>query len=399
MTKNNLVITDVMIYEENQKLDNGFIRINEGKIVEVGSMVHFKPNESDTVLAFSSEYSLLPGFIDLHIHGANGSDVMDNSVDALKRIAEFLPKEGTTSFLATTITQSDELIESALKQAAAFVEMEGHTPHADMIGIHLEGPFISTKRAGAQPIDYIKDPDIDLFLTWQNQSGHLIKLITMAPEQKNGLPFLEEVQKRGVVTSIGHSDATYAQVQEAINKGLTHVTHLYNGMRGLHHREPGVAGAALSHSELVAEMIVDGVHIHPSVVNSTFKAKGANEIILITDAMRAKGLGEGDYDLGGQQVSVVDGKALLEDGTLAGSILTMDEAVRNMMNYTGCSLRDITKMTAENPAKQLGIWDNVGSIAVGKKADLVLLDENHEVVLTICKGKIAYEGEKKHEHH
>ncbi|MDV2685549.1 N-acetylglucosamine-6-phosphate deacetylase [Alkalihalophilus lindianensis] len=399
MNKNNLVITDVVIYEETQKLDNGFIRISEGKIVEVGSMDLFKQNESDTVLAFSSECSLLPGFIDLHIHGANGSDIMDNSVDALKSIAEFLPKEGTTSFLATTITQSDELIESALKQAAAFVEMEGQTPHADMIGIHLEGPFISNKRAGAQPIMHIKDPDIDLFLTWQNQSGHLIKLVTMAPEQKNGLTFLEEVQKRGVVTSIGHSDATYAEVQEAINKGLTHVTHLYNGMRGLHHREPGVAGATLSHSELVAEMIVDGVHIHPSVVNSTFKAKGANELILITDAMRAKGLGEGDYDLGGQQVSVVDGKALLEDGTLAGSILTMDEAVRNMMKYTGCSLRDIAKMTAENPAKQLGIWNKVGSIAVGKMADLVLLDENHKVVLTICKGKIAYEGVKNHEHH
>jgi N-acetylglucosamine-6-phosphate deacetylase len=277
--------------------------------------------------------------------------------------------------------------------------MKGHTTHADMIGVHLEGPFISTKRAGAQPIHHIKDPDIDLFLTWQNQSGHLIKLVTMAPEQKNGLTFLEEVQKSGVVASIGHSDATYAEVQEAINKGLTYVTHLYNGMRGLHHREPGVAGAALSHSELVAEMIVDGVHIHPSVVKSTFKGKGANEIILITDAMRAKGLGEGEYDLGGQRVCVGDGKALLEDGTLAGSILTMDEAVRNMMKYTGCSLRDITKMTAENPAKQLGIWSKVGSIAVGKKADLVLLDENLKVVLTICKGKIAYEGEKIHEHH
>ncbi|MEC2072729.1 N-acetylglucosamine-6-phosphate deacetylase [Alkalihalophilus marmarensis] len=389
--RENLFITNVEIYEEMNLITNGFIKIHDGKIAEIGSMDTFKCAETDTVLDYTNEYSLLPGFIDIHIHGANGADMMDSSVESLKTIAEYLPSEGTTSFLATTITQSEDLIEEALKQTALYKEVKGLNLGADMAGVHLEGPFISDKRAGAQPLHHIKEPDIELFNKWQECSNHQIKVVTMAPEETNGLAFLEEVQKNGTVVSIGHSDATYPVIVEAVDKGLSHVTHLYNGMRGLHHREPGVAGAAIAHSELMVEMIVDGVHIHPTVVKSTYRAKGANEIILITDAMRAKGLGEGTYDLGGQEVKVENGKALLADGTLAGSIVKMDEAVRNMIAYTGCSLRDITKMTAENPAKQTEIWDNTGSITVGKDADLVLLDPHNQVVLTICKGNIAFQ--------
>lgn len=389
--RENLFITNVEIYEEMNLTTNGFIKIHDGKIAEVGSMDAFKCAETDTVLDYTNEYSLLPGFIDVHIHGANGADTMDNSVESLKVIAEYLPREGTTSFLATTITQSEDLIEEALKQTAFYKEVKASNLGADMAGVHLEGPFISDKRAGAQPLHHIKEPDIELFNQWQECSNHQIKVVTMAPEETNGLAFVEEVQKNSVVVSIGHSDATYPVIVEAIDKGLSHVTHLYNGMRGLHHREPGVAGAAIAHSELMVEMIVDGVHIHPTVVKSTYRAKGADEIILITDAMRAKGLGEGTYDLGGQEVKVENGKVLLADGTLAGSIVKMDEAVRNMIAYTGCSLRDITKMTAVNPAKQTGIWDNTGSITVGKDADLVLLDKHNQVVLTICKGHIAFQ--------
>ncbi|WEG15290.1 N-acetylglucosamine-6-phosphate deacetylase [Alkalihalophilus pseudofirmus] len=389
--RENLFITNVEIYEEMNLITNGFIKIHDGKIAEVGSMDAFKCAETDTVLDYNNEYSLLPGFIDVHIHGANGADTMDSSVESLKVIAEYLPREGTTSFLATTITQSEDLIEEALKQTAFYKEVKASNLGSDMAGVHLEGPFISDKRAGAQPLHHIKEPDIKLFNQWQECSNHQIKVVTMAPEETNGLAFLEELQKNGTVVSIGHSDATYPVIVEAIDKGLSHVTHLYNGMRGLHHREPGVAGAAIAHSELMVEMIVDGVHIHPTVVKSTYRAKGADEIILITDAMRAKGLGEGTYDLGGQEVKVENGKALLADGTLAGSIVKMDEAVRNMIAYTGCSLRDITKMTAENPAKQTGLWDNTGSITVGKAADLVLLDKHNQVVLTICKGHIAFQ--------
>jgi N-acetylglucosamine-6-phosphate deacetylase len=322
---------------------------------------------------------------------------MDNSLNALNTMAQTLPKEGTTSFLATTITQSNDSIEDALANVLTYVSADKIVPEAEILGIHLEGPFISPARAGAQPVSFIKEPDIALFDRWQQLSGGLIKLVTMAPEREMGLAFVRHLTKSGIIASIGHSDATYTQIQDAIDLGLSHVTHLYNGMRGFHHREPGVAGAALTHNELMVEMIVDGIHIHPAVVKSTYRAKTASEIILITDAMRAKGLGEGEYDLGGQQVKVANGKALLADGTLAGSILTMNQAIKNMIAFTGCSLEEIIVMASENPAKQIGVWNRKGSIAVGKDADITILDKDFNVVLTLCKGKIAYKGEDNNE--
>ena len=212
----------------------------------------------------------------------------------------------------------------------------------------------------------------------------------MAPEEDENFELVRYLKAEKIVPSIGHSDAVYEQVLSSIQAGVSHVTHLFNGMRGLHHRDPGVAGAALLHSELMAEMIVDGVHIHPEIVKLAFLQKGVDHIILITDSMRAKWLEDGISSLGGQKVIVRDGKALLENGALAGSTLKMNDAINNMMNFTGCSLQDVVKMASYNPAKQIGVLDKKGSIAKGKDADLVVLDENNQVVLTICKGQIVY---------
>ncbi|WP_100404339.1 N-acetylglucosamine-6-phosphate deacetylase [Bacillus solitudinis] len=387
MNTKTLIISNLTVYKENETYESGYVKIKDEQIIEIGPMANYEFNSLDEVIMFSPDYSLIPGFIDLHIHGLNGSDIMDNNLKSLSTIAQTLPKEGTTSFLATTITQSTENIEAALTNISTY---QSSNPEAEILGIHLEGPFISSLRAGAQPIPYIKKPDIELFDRWQMLSGNMIKLVTLAPESETGLAFVSHLTKSGVIASIGHSDATYTQVQDAIDQGLSHVTHLYNGMRGFHHREPGVAGAALSNKQLMVEMIVDGIHIHPAIVNSTYRAKKAEEIILITDSMRAKGLSDGVYDLGGQQVNVSNGKALLQDGTLAGSILTMNQAVKNMISFTGCTLEEITVMASKNPAKQIGVWNQKGSISVGKEADMVILDKDFNIVLTLCKGKISF---------
>jgi len=229
-----------------------------------------------------------------------------------------------------------------------------------------------------------------LFKKWEELSDQTIKLVTLAPEQPNGLEFVRYLKTKGIIASIGHTDATFEEVIEAIDAGANHVTHLFNQMRGLHHREPGVVGAAFLKEELKAELIVDGVHVHPEMVKLAYNQKGKHGIILITDSMRAKCLKNGHYDLGGQDVTVQDGRATLSDGTLAGSILKLGQGVRNILSFTGCKIEEAVEMASVNPAKQLKIFDHKGSISEGKDADIVILDENHEVYMTICRGKTAY---------
>ncbi|MFS0864819.1 N-acetylglucosamine-6-phosphate deacetylase [Fredinandcohnia sp. 179-A 10B2 NHS] len=384
-----MFITNLTIYAEDGVIDNGFVEIEGQKIKQVGSMEEFKPTSNKEIVKMDNSYSLVPGMIDLHIHGADGADVMDGSRDALKTMATALPKEGTTSFLATTMTTAKHDIENALKTIAGYVPSQ-QPGSAEIIGAHLEGPFLSPKRAGAQHPDNIIEPNVDLFKSWQELSGNNIKLVTLAPERNGGLELTAHLKQTGVVASIGHSDAVYEEVEEAINAGVTHATHLFNGMRGLHHREPGVAGAVLLHDEVTCEMIVDGIHIAPKMVKFAYKNKGSKGVVLVTDAMRAKCLGAGVYDLGGQEVTVNEDRAVLKDGTLAGSILKLNHAVKNMMEFTDCTLQDITQMTAVNPAKEINIYDRKGSIKPGKDADLVIVNNELEVIKTFCRGEIAY---------
>jgi N-acetylglucosamine-6-phosphate deacetylase len=393
--ENSILITGIKVYAENQIVENGFIRIREGKITEIGQSeslsIHDVNREKRYV--FPQGYSLLPGFIDVHIHGAGGSDTMDATPEALDTIAKTLPKEGTTSFLATTITQSSSAIGSALANAAEYIEKYNSPGRSEILGIHLEGPFISPKRAGAQPKEHIVNPSVEVFKRWQEIAKGNIKLVTLAPEEEGGLELTSYLREKNVIASIGHSDATFQEVDEAIRAGLSHTTHLFNQMRGLHHREPGVVGAAYLREELMTELIVDGIHVSPEMINLTYQQIGKDRLLLITDSIRAKWLTNGLYDLGGQDVTVTDGKAQLKDGTLAGSMLKMNDAFKNMISYSGASIQDVIKMTSVNPAKKLGIYQSKGSISVGKDADVVVLDENLEVVLTICLGKVAYRKE------
>lgn len=329
-------------------------------------------------------YYCLPGFIDMHIHGADGVDTMDATAASLHQFAAALVAEGTTSFLATTMTQSEEAIAAALQNIAAFQQGEGE---ANLVGVHLEGPFISAQCAGAQPIEHIQPPSIEKYQQWHEMSGNQIKQITMAPEQ--GIELVSYAKELGVVVSIGHSNATAKETQEAVAQGVKQGTHLYNQMRAMHHREPGVVGTVLLEKDVYVEMIVDFIHIHPDMVDLAYRLKGPDKIILITDAMRAKGLAYGKYDLGGQEVNVTEKGAHLANGALAGSVLKMNDALRNMRQATGAAWQELVQMSSFNAATQLKLSQK-GYIEAGKDADLVIVDENLQVKYTIVNGKIVY---------
>ncbi|MBT2737453.1 N-acetylglucosamine-6-phosphate deacetylase [Bacillus sp. ISL-7] len=391
---NHILLKRIQVYAEDILIENGFIKINNGKIVEIGSMEELENENEFEVIELPGHYKAIPGLIDVHIHGVNGADTMDATKEALDTMVTALPKEGTTSFLATTMTQEGKQIENALINAAQYIEKQKPNGKAEILGLHLEGPFVNAKRAGAQPIQHIIDPDLALFQKWQNLTNGNIKLVTLAPERPGGLEMIRYLKSNGIIASIGHTDATFDEVDQAIDAGANHVTHLFNQMRGLHHREPGVVGAAFLRDELKAEIIVDGVHVRPEMVKLAFKQKQSEGLILITDSMRAKCLKNGKYDLGGQEVTVRNGKAVLEDGTLAGSILKLGHAVKNIIAYTSCPLEDAIEMASVNPAKQLNMYDRKGSIAVGKDADIVILDEQLEVYMTLCHGAIAFNREE-----
>ncbi|MGD6959144.1 N-acetylglucosamine-6-phosphate deacetylase [Rossellomorea aquimaris] len=385
-----LLILDGNIYAEDTVYEKGFIKIENGKITEMGDRSQLTDSEEYKVISLPHGYSVVPGMIDIHIHGVNGADTMDATREALDTMTGTLPKEGTTSFLATTMTEASGAIEKALKATADYMSNHQRGGQAEILGLHLEGPFINPDKAGAQPLNRIQKPNVEVFKNWHALSGENIKLVTLAPELDDEYELIRYLKENGIVASVGHSSATYDQVGKAIDAGLSHVTHLFNQMSGLHHREPGIVGASFLRKELMVELISDGIHVRPEVVQLAFDQITDERLILITDSMRAKCLKNGQYDLGGQMVTVKDGKASLDEDTLAGSVLKMRDAFTNIQEFTTGDIRSAIKMTAENPAKQLNVFDRKGSLAPRKDADIVILDENKDVYTTICKGKIAY---------
>ncbi len=360
------------------------IAIENGKITKIGEN-----------LDISEPYSVkegsivVPAFIDEHIHGAAGSDVMDASYNALCDISDELAKEGTANFLATTMTQSEENIISALSCVKEYM-VKGRTKGANLLGVHLEGPFISENHIGAQPLKYLSEPNSEIFKKYYKASGNAIKMITLAPEEPEANKLIKNIVKRGVIVSVGHSDAGIKDIDSAKKSGLTCVTHTYNAQRGLHHREIGVVGSAMLMDELYTEIICDLIHVSEPAIRLLLKTKPKDKIILITDAMRQKGLKDGISELGGQKVIVKNGEARLYNGALAGSVLKMNDAVKNMVTKCGVPLTDAIDFASFNPANNLRIADKTGSIAVGKDADITVLDEKFNVGLTLSKGNVIY---------
>ncbi len=333
---------------------------------------------------------VLPGFIDEHIHGAGGSDAMDGTLKDLAIIAKTVAEEGTTGFLATTMTQSKENIMNAMKAVKEYREQDSDEG-ARVLGIHLEGPFIAAKHKGAQPLEYIATPDVKTFEEYNAASGNAIKIVSLAPEVENAKELISYLTEKGIVSSIGHSDAGYAKVDEAIANGATNVTHTYNAQTALHHREIGVVGSALLRDELNCELIADTIHVSVPALRLLVKNKPVDKLTLITDAMRAKGLADGESELGGQVVIVKNGEARLKDGTLAGSVLRMNRAIENMVKKVGVPFTQAVDYATINPARTLKIDNETGSIKVGKRADFAVIDgETYDVLYTVRGGKVVY---------
>lgn len=334
---------------------------------------------------------VLPGFIDEHIHGAGGFDAMDGNTKDLAIIAETVAKEGTTSFLATTMTQSKENILKAMRAVKEYREAAGEQG-ARIAGVHLEGPFIAAAHKGAQPLEYVAAPDAKTFDEYNAACGNAIKIITLAPETDGALDFIRHIVAQGTVVSIGHTGAKYAEVKAAMEAGATNVTHTYNAQSPLHHREIGVVGSALLLEDLYCELICDTIHVSVPAMQLLVKNKRADKLALITDAMRAKGLADGVSELGGQTVYVKGGEARLADGTLAGSVLRMNRALQNMVEKVGVPFTQAVDYCTINPARTLKMENEAGSIAEGKRADFAVLNDKFDVLYTVRDGKIIYKA-------
>ena len=371
-----------------QLLEDRIIIIEKGKIIAMTDKKEDLTILKNVKIIEAQNKFIVPGYIDIHVHGGGGSDVMDGEYEAIKQVATTHSRFGTTAFLPTTMTMTKDKIIKSLKSIHE-ARLKG-TGTAEILGIHLEGPYINPEKKGAQKEEDIKKVSVEEFLEFNQASGNLIRLVTIAPEMPGAVDFIRWLHQQGIIVSVGHSNATYKQVQEGIQAGLSHVTHTFNAMRGLHHREPGVVGAALSSPKLIVEMIADGIHLHPIVLKILTQIKESEKLVLITDAMRATGFKEGTYDLGGQEVIVTQGQAKLKNGTLAGSVLTMDKAVKNLVTKVGISLLNAVQMASYNPAKCLGIDDKKGSLELYKDADIVILNKNLETELTMVAGKVVY---------
>lgn len=361
------------------RLDKGSITIANGRIVNIGRESSRPLNAA--IYNLSGLY-VAPGFIDLQVNGGAGHNFNDAPFDEIRKIAEFHISHGTIGIVATIITAPIPTIRDAIQKTQG-------SSHPAILGVHMEGPFISPKQKGAHNLEYILPPFLNKFDELVEEYESFVRIVTLAPELPGAEELIARICKIGAVASLGHSDASYDQALAAAKSGVKLFTHLGNAVRGLHHREPGAVGAALD-SDTYVELICDGVHLHPAFVRLVAKIKGFDRICLVTDAISAAGLPDGEYSFGGLPVFVQNGIARLSDGTLAGSTLTMNRAVKNFMEFTGCSLPEAVRCATLNPARLLGLDDRKGSLAVGKDADLVIFDEDFTVHYTILGGEVAY---------
>lgn len=368
-----MVIKNVQVFGEDKCFAPGEIHIENGVFAETSS----GGGEVDAEGCFA-----IPGLVDIHFHGCVGDDFCDASLEGIANMAKYEASVGVTSICPATMTLAEEDLHQIMKTAGDYQGQAG----AKLVGINMEGPFISVKKKGAQAADHIRLCDVELFRALQKESGGLIKLVDIAPENEGAMEFIDAV-KDEVMVSIAHTTAGYDTASEAFSRGAKHVTHLYNAMPPFNHRDPGVIGAAIDAADCHVELICDGVHIHPSVVRATFTMFGSERVILISDSMRATGLKDGQYTLGGQDVFVKGPRATLVDGTIAGSATNLMGCLRVAVKEMGIPLEDAVASATMNPAKEIGIFDMCGSIAPGKAADLVLLDQELNVKAVYVDGK------------
>ncbi len=362
--------------------ENGYLSIIDGKF---GHFQKEKP-ESAEIVDFSGKY-IAPGFVDTHIHGLLNSDVMDNTPEAIKTISKGLIQFGVTSFLPTTLTDSVERLDESVENIKnVYNDVEG----AKIQGIFLEGPCFTEKYKGAQNKKYFINPTAEILDQWQEKSGNLVKKIAIAPEREGAVEFAEYATKNGVTVALGHSAATFEEAKRVVGAGANVFVHTYNGMSPLTHREPGMVGAAMELKNTFAELICDGHHVSPVAANIMMNAKTRENIVLITDCMRAGAMEDGQYTLGEFDVIVENGTARLLTGSLAGSILSMNNAIKNVVDWNIATLEEAIKMASYNPAVSCNIDDKCGSIKPGLPADFVVIDDLLNVYNTYLDGVCKY---------
>lgn len=328
-----------------------------------------------------------PGFVDVHIHGAGGHDVMEGTDEALTAVSKMVAKHGTTSFVATTVTADPDAICESAGGISKYIcsQQLADDSRAEVLGIHFEGPFISSVRRGVHPPQFIRQPSADLLAKFVESAGGHAQILTIAPELLGAMPCIDAAHKAGLVVGMGHTDATYEQARAAIARGVHHAIHVYNAMRPFSHRDSGVIGAVLTTPEVTAELIADGVHVDETAMRLLLQAKGAGGVILISDGISATGMPDGNYSLGGLEVRVSGGVCRDAEGRLAGSTLTLDRALRNIVNL-GASLADALRMLTLNPATLLGIEFKKGSLRTGADADIILLDDGLNIIQVWTRG-------------
>lgn len=362
----------------------GEVVVEDGKVAYVGP----EAETSGRVYDFGDGI-VTPGFIDLHVHGGAGFDVMDASSCSIDGVSRYLAAGGVTSFLPTTCTAPQRDLIAAASAVKAAVDRG--TGGAEILGLHMEGPYLNPARRGAQNPDHIRPPSIDEIAEFQREAGDALRMVTLAPEVEGALDVAEWLSSRGVVPSAGHTDATYEEMEAAVDAGFRHVTHLFNSMRPLHHREPGVAGAALTEGRVTVGLIADGVHLHPAALRLAAGAKGASKTALVSDSIPPAGLPDGEYSFGGQRVVLRGGRCLMESGVLAGSTIRLCDTVRNMVELTGMPITEAVEMASSTPAGIIGVADRKGRLEAGMDADLTVLGPGFSVLLTMVGGRVVYE--------
>ena len=370
---------------DDQVIDKAYLTIEDGKF---GPILMEEPQ--DAPIKDYSQSIVAPGLVDTHIHGYKSHDVMDNDFEGIKVISEGLLSCGVTSWLPTTLTSSAELLNDVCETIGNhYQEVTG----AKIRGIFLEGPFFTEKYKGAQNPKYMSDPSVDKLAKWHELSQGLVNKIAIAPERQGVKEFIEFAKSKGVYTALAHSDATYEEAAAAVEAGANIFVHIYNGMSGLHHRNPGMVGAALGLDKVFAEMICDGHHVHPAAARVVTRARGPKETVLITDCMRAGGMGEGQSRLGEFEVVVKDGTARLKDtGNLAGSILELKQGVKNVVDWGLVSPAEALRMASLTPAQSVGIESVWGRIAPGYEADFIVVSDQLELEATYLDGELRYQA-------
>ncbi|HIT89797.1 MAG TPA: N-acetylglucosamine-6-phosphate deacetylase [Candidatus Merdenecus merdavium] len=377
-----MIIKNANVFREDCTFEHGNIYMKD-HLIESPSQ---NPLDNDDTIDATGMYAI-PGFTDLHFHGCVGYDFCDGTHEAIEKIAEYEAQHGITTIIPASMTFPEEKLAQIFESASTYLSEKGAT----LCGINMEGPYINCTKKGAQNGEYIHKPDVAMYQRLQKKSNDLIKLVAIAPEEDGSMDFIETL-KDEVVLSVAHTTADYETTMEAFRRGASHVTHLFNAMPAFTHRAPGVVGAAFDFKKAYVELITDGIHITPTVIRATFQMFGDDRIILVSDSMMATGLEDGDYTLGGQTVKVVGHRATLADGTLAGSATNLMDCFKVAVKEMGIPLESGIKCAAVNPAKEMGIYHQYGSITPGKVANIVLLDKDLNIKYVILRGKVIVEN-------